>query len=182
MNLRRFLGKLICCAITLIGLCSASHAANSASLEFGTGDRTKLVRVGVQWPWERQWWKSNGTHIGGYWDLTLAQWRCTRLQNQAGKPCSITAIGITPVFRLQKDSLTGIYGEAGIGLRHLFELYSNNDRQLSTNFQFGSHLGVGYVFENNLDLGMKIQHFSNGSIKKPNDGVNFLVVRMSYPF
>jgi lipid A 3-O-deacylase len=35
---------------------------------------------------------------------------------------------------------------------------------------------------NNLDLGLKLQHFSNGGIKDPNDGVNFAVVRISYPF
>lgn len=92
------------------------------------------------------------------------------------------AIGITPVFRLQNDDLTGLYGEAGVGLRHLFELYDNNGHRLSTNFQFASHLGAGYVFRNNVDVGLRIQHFSNGSIKKPNGGVNFIVARVAYRF
>jgi len=63
----------------------------------------------------------------------------------------------------------------------LSELYDNNDRKLSTAFQFGDHVGIGYVFQNNLDLGLKVQHFSNGSIKQPNQGINFGVVRVSYP-
>jgi len=92
------------------------------------------------------------------------------------------AIGITPVFHLQNDDLTGLYSEAGVGLQHLFETYDNNGRRLSTNFQFASHLGIGYVFRNKLDLGMRIQHFSNGGIKKPNGGVNFIVVRAGYRF
>jgi lipid A 3-O-deacylase len=170
------------CAAMLLSLCLPSHAASSASLELGTGNKTKVVRLGVQWNWDRQWRKSNGTHIGGYWDLTLAEWRCMQFRNQPGNRHHFTVIGITPVFRLQRDNLSGLYAEAGVGLYHLFDLYDNNGRQLSTNFEFGSHLGFGYLFQNNLDLGLKIQHFSNGSIKKPNGGVNFVVLRASYRF
>ena len=166
----------------LVATAPAGFAADSASFEFGTGDKTKMVRVGAQWKWDAMWWQSNGTHIGGYWDLTLAQWRGNRFRNIPGNTQNITAIGITPVFRFQNDSRKGLYFEAGIGAHLLSELYDNNDQQLSTRFQFGDHLGIGYVFANNADVSLKIQHFSNGSIKKPNDGVNFAVVRVSYPF
>ena len=70
----------------------------------------------------------------------------------------------------------------GIGTHLLSELYDNGGRQLSTAFQFGDHIGVGYVTADGMDIGLLIQHFSNGSIKQPNDGVNFAVVRMAYPF
>jgi lipid A 3-O-deacylase len=170
------------CAAVLFGLSPASHAVDSVSFEFGTGNRTRLARVGLQWAWEKQWLKSNGNHIGGYWDLTLGYWHGTRFQNQPGETQDILAIGFAPVFRLQRDDLKGAYGEAGIGVRYLSKLYDNNDRQLSTKLEFGSHLGAGYVFRNGLDVGLKIQHFSNGSIKKPNDGVNFAIVRVSYWF
>lgn len=166
----------------LAALSQASVAADSLSVEFGAGDKTKMVRLGAQWKWDRTWWRSNGTHIGGYWDLTLAQWRGNRFRNIPGNTQNISTVGITPVFRLQSDSLKGLYAEAGIGAHLLSELYDNNDKQLSTRFQFGDHIGVGYVFSNNADLSLKIQHFSNGSIKKPNDGVNFAVVRLSFPF
>lgn len=174
--------KAFAAACALAALHSTSYAVDSASIEFGTGDKTKMVRAGAQWKWENQWWKSNGTHIGGYWDLTLSQWRGNAHKNVPGARQNITVIGITPVFRFQKDSLKGFYAEAGIGANYLSELYDNNDQQLSTRFQFGDHLGIGYVFQNNMDIGLKIQHFSNGSIKKPNDGVNFAVIRVSYPF
>jgi lipid A 3-O-deacylase len=182
MILKRLSWKAFCCAGLLAGICSASFAVDSASLEFGSGNKTKLARVGVQWAWERQFWKSNGTHVDGYWDLTLAQWRSNRYRNQPGNTHNLTAIGITPVLRYQKDSLTGLYAEGGVGLHYLFDLYDNNGHRLSTNVEFGSHIGVGYVFQNNLDLSLKIQHFSNGGIKKPNGGVNFIVLRTSYRF
>lgn len=166
----------------LTTLSPASLAADSISVEFGTGDKTKMVRLGAQWKWNSMWWNTNGTHIGGYWDLTAAHWRGNRFQNIPGNTQNITAVGITPVFRFQNNSLKGFYAEAGIGAHLLSELYDNNNKQLSTRFQFGDHIGIGYVFANNADVSLKIQHFSNGSIKKPNDGVNFAVVRVSYPF
>lgn len=169
-------------ATLLFGLHSASYAIDSASFEFGTGNKTQMVRAGMQWKWENRWWQSNGTHIGGYWDLSLAQWRGTRAQNIPGNIQNITAFGITPVFRFQNDTLKGMYAEAGIGANYLSDLYNNNDSKLSTRFEFGDHIGVGYVFRNNVDLGLRLQHFSNGGIKHPNSGVNFAVVRLGYQF
>ena len=166
----------------LAALSPASIAADSLSVELGTGDKTKMVRLGAQWKWDNMWWHSNGTHIGAYWDMTIAQWRGNRFQNIPGNKQNITAAGITPVFRFQNDNRKGFYAEAGIGAYLLSELYDNNDKQLSTRIQFGDHIGVGYIFANNADVSFKIQHFSNGSIKQPNDGVNFAAVRISFPF
>lgn len=160
---------------------SLSHAADSISLEFGGGNKTKMARLGVQWNWDRQWWRSNGTHLGGYWDLSFAHWRGERFQNTPNARQSLNAIGITPVLRLQNDNRKGLYAEIGIGMHLLSEHYDNNGRQFSTSFQFGDHVGFGYVFANNVELGMKLQHFSNASIKKPNDGVNFISIGLRYP-
>ena len=78
--------------------------------------------------------------------------------------------------------MRGWYAEAGVGLNLLSKLYDNDSNRLSTAFQFGDHLGVGYVFANQWDVGMKVQHFSNGGYKEPNSGVNFLVLKASRRF
>lgn len=181
MNLMRTTSIALAMTCVLGALPASCLAADSVSLEFGSGDKTKMARFGVQWNWEKQWWRSNGTHIGGYWDFTFAKWRGDRYQNIPGNTQNLIALGITPVFRLQNDSLKGLYAEAGIGAHLLSERYNNDGKELSTRFQFGDHLGVGYVFANNIDVGLRIQHFSNGGIKKPNNGVNFAILRLSYP-
>lgn len=170
---------IVGCAFTAIH--TTSHAVDAISFELGDGEKTKLARLGVQWKWTKQWWRSNGTHIGGYWDLSLAHWRGDQFQNMPNATQRINAVGITPVLRLQKNNLKGFYAEIGIGAHLLSDLYDNGGRRLSTRFQFGDHLGAGYVFPSDLDIGLRFQHFSNGSIKKPNDGVNFAIVRLSYP-
>lgn len=91
-------------------------------------------------------------------------------------------VGITPVFRYQRDEKLGWYVEGGIGANLFSELYNNDDNRLSTAFQFGDHLGVGYVTDNKWDLGLRIQHYSNASIKRPNSGVNFIIASARYSF
>lgn len=157
-------------------------AADSGSLEFATGNKTKMLRAGAQWTWDKQWFASNGSHLGGYWDATLALWQGNQYQGISGAHQNLTDIGITPVFRLQNDSKRGWYSEAGIGAHLLSELYDNNGRRFSTNFQFGDHIGVGYVLNNGWDLSLKIQHYSNGGIKHPNPGVNYAVLKAGYAF
>ncbi len=173
--------KLAVVSAAVLGLQSSSYAVDSASLEYGTTSKVKLIRASAQWDWQNKWWQSNGTHIGGYWDLSLADWHESRYNN-TNNSREFADIGFTPVFRFQSDDKKGFYGEAGVGVHLFSELYKNDGDKLATAFQFGDHLGAGYVFRNGLELGVKFQHFSNGGIKKPNGGVNFAVVKASYHF
>lgn len=182
MRLKHPLLHRLLVLLAATALPALSHAIDSTSFEIGTGNKTKMVRLGLQSDWSNRWYASNGTHLGGYWDFTVAGWRGNKQGNISGNTQNIADIGITPVFRFQQDSKTGFYAEAGIGVHLLSELYDNNGRKLSTSFQFGDHIGVGYVFNNKIDLGLRLQHFSNGSIKQPNNGVNFAVLRGSYRF
>lgn len=177
--------KLVGCsllAVCAFALHTASFAADGISIETGTGGNVDLARVGVQWDWDKQWFKSDGSYIGGYWDITAQQWHEKRYQDVPGARRTISSIGITPVFRYQNTNKQGFYAEAGIGAHLFSHLYDNDGRQESTAFLFGDHLGIGYVFTNGVDLGLKLQHFSNGGIKEPNDGVNFVVLKLGYHF
>ncbi len=156
-------------------------AADSASFEFGTGNKSQLTRLGMQWNWERQWFKSNGMHLGAYWDATISVLHQGRYQNQEASK-NIADVGITPVLRFQRDDRKGVYAEAGIGAHYMSSIYDNNHRTFSTNFQFGDHIGVGYVFDGGLNIGLKIQHFSNCGIQHPNPGANFVVLQTAHAF
>jgi hypothetical protein len=161
---------------------TAASAIDSYSAEFASGNKSQFVRGGLQWNWDEQWLKSNSSFVGGYWDATLTQWRNNAYQGVPGATQNITDVGFTPVFRWQQSSKKGLYAEAGIGVHLFSHVYNNNGRRFSTAFQFGDHLGAGYVFANGLDVGLKVQHFSNGAIKHPNPGANLAVVRVAYPF
>jgi hypothetical protein len=181
------IGAMFGVAIALLaGQANAASADNgwvdSASFDFGTGTKVRLARIAVQKDWDAQWFASNGYHLGGYWDLSASWWRGTAYRNVPGDHQNLAVVGFTPVVRYQRDDKRGWYAEAGIGANLFSELYNNDGHQLSTAFQFGDHLGVGYVTPNRWDFGLKFQHFSNASIKRPNSGANFLVVSARYHF
>ena len=163
-------------------LLAAVPAIDGVSFEYASGPKVNAVRMGVQSHWERRWLQRNGRHVGAHWDLQLAQWRGRAHQNIVGRRQHITDIGLTPVVRWQADDRKGWYLEGGIGVHVLSKLYDNDDKHLSTHFQFGDHLGAGYVLGNGWDLGLKFQHFSNGGIKKPNSGVDFIVFKVARSF
>lgn len=173
-------------AFAAAALCGSAptHAIelHGGSFEAGSGNDTRMFRVGLQRDFRRTWFQSGGHHLGAYWDLTVAAWRGDAHHARPGEKQNLFDLGLTPVFRYRRNDRLGWYGEAGIGIHHLSQYYDNNGDQLSTRFQFGDHLGLGYVFANGLDLGLKFQHFSNGGVKEPNGGVNFVIVKAGFRF
>ena len=155
---------------------------DSAYAEYANGTSTQMIRVGATSDWDKAWFKSNGTQLSGYWDASFGAWRGDRYRNVPGATQSLVDVGFTPVFRFENISKKGLYAEGGIGVHMLSKLYDNDDYRLSTHFQFGDHVGIGYVFDNNWEVAAKIQHFSNGGYKKPNTGVNFLNLKVAYHF
>jgi len=156
-----------------------AHAIDGASLEFGTGNKTQFLRGSLQWNFQRALYESERLALRGYWDLSLAEWRGNQYNNQPGEHQNITEVGLTPMFRLQSGKL---YGEFGVGLHFLSHLYNNNNRRFSTSAEFGSKLGIGYSLTPHTDIGLSVQHYSNGGIKHPNSGVNFVSIKASYHF
>jgi lipid A 3-O-deacylase len=161
---------------------AADKLVDSAAVEIGAGSKVQMMRFSAQKNWQKSWFESSGSHLSGYWDLNLAQWRGNAFQNVSGQHQNITTVGLTPVFRYERADKLGWYGEGGIGVSLLSKLYDNDDKRLSTHFQFADHIGAGYVFRNDWEIGAKIQHYSNGGYKKPNSGVNWLVVKAAYRF
>ena len=174
--------------ILAAALCAAQSSfaddklVDSAAVEFGVGSKVQMIRLSGQSNWDKSWFESNGTHLSGYWDANIAQWRGNAYRNVPGQHENITVINLTPVFRFENVSKKGWYGEGGIGVSLFSKLYDNDDNRLSTHFQFGDHIGAGYVFDNKWEIGAKIQHYSNGGYKKPNSGVNWLVLKAAYHY
>ena len=165
----------------------AGHAAEDKLIDaaygiFATGTNTQMLRIGIESDWRPRWFQSNGTHLGGYWGASIGAWRGNKYQNIDGQTQHLADIGFTPVFRFERDDKKGFFAEAGLGFHYLSKLYDNDGYRLSTTFQFGDHVGLGYVFDNKWALGLNIQHFSNGGIKKPNSGVNFFELKLSQRF
>jgi len=174
-------------AAAMLAFSSAACAVDGMSFEYGDSDSSnsdvKLYRVGLQWKWPQRWLNTGNWHLGGYWDASLGYWDN---KSAAATHNSIVDIGLTPVFRFQQNDPSGFspYVEAGIGVHYLSHTSVSPQRQFSTRFQFGDHVGLGLRFggKGQYDLGYRYQHLSNASIKRPNNGINFHQVRLQYNF
>lgn len=163
-----------------MGLSTAGHAIDGVSLAFGHASAANAGRIGVEWNWNKQWFKGEHWHLGGYWELSAGYWQ----GRGVGTNYDITDVGFTPVFRIEQNSGRGLYLEAGIGAHLLSSTRINADRTFSTAFQFGDHIGAGYRFGPHgcYDVGYRFQHLSNADIKTPNPGINFHEIRFAYHF
>ncbi|MGQ0545918.1 MAG: acyloxyacyl hydrolase [Betaproteobacteria bacterium] len=163
-------------AVSAILLCSArpALAVDGISGELGYRDDVRLWRAGLQWKWQRRWLRGGDWELGGYWDLSAGGWRNGR--------DTIYDLGFTPVFRLERTTPGSAYLEAAIGFHLLSDLRINDDRVFSTSFQFGDHIGIGRRFgpRDRYDLSVRLQHLSNGGIRKPNPGIDFVQLRFQY--
>jgi lipid A 3-O-deacylase len=158
---------------------------DALSLTAGKDDKsndTDVYRFGVQNRWNRTWFNDGAWYLGGYWDAALAYWDADTQSNR-----SLYDLSLTPILRLQRDaslsrSITP-FSEIGVG-GHLLSDKEIGDRDLSTNFQFGSHLGVGLGFgdKGRYELMYRYQHLSNADIEDPNQGINLHLVSFGYVF
>ena len=149
---------------------ASAQALDSISAGIGSGDRdAAFLGIAAQWRHDIVWLADTRWRL--YREASLARWDVT--------PGTIYDLGLTPVFRYARDAAHGPYAEAAIGLHLLTGSTINRDVTLSTRFQFGDHVGLGYRFER-YDVSLRLQHLSNAGIRNPNPGINFLELRAQY--
>lgn len=169
-------GAALASAAAALTPAAPARAVDGVALEIGHGDESSdLARGSLQWRWQRSWFADTGWEVGGYWEASLGAWNTDK---------TLYDIGFTPVFRLQRRDWAGAYLEAAIGFHFLSDLSVTRTRLFGSRFQFGDHLGFGWRFgtRGRYDLGLRAQHLSNGGLKEPNPGINFVVLRLAYQF
>lgn len=142
-----------------------------------------LASVGVQWPWG---WRSNflGGELTGHWDTHIAHWRVPEGAAAQGRR-HWTQLAVVPTLRLRfDDGRSAWFIEGGIGVSVLDGHYATRHKTFSTRFNFSDHQGVGFNFgaRRQHELALVLRHVSNGGIRKPNPGENFVQVRYSRVF
>ncbi len=163
--------KIAAAAGVLLGCAPAAFAIDGISVEAGRGDdHTSVLRIGVQERWRERLPFAAEWRLAGYWDFSAGIWD--------NRDESTADIGVTPVFRIEQGP---VYLEAAIGF-HLVSTRISAARVFSTAFQFGDHLAAGFRFGEGgrYDVGLRLQHLSNGHLKTPNPGINFVLVRLQY--
>ena len=90
-----------------------------------------------------------------------------------------------PILRVRFDGgRSAWFADAGIGVSVTDQLFVTQTKQFTTAFNFVDVVGVGRSFGAGRaqDLSVRVQHVSNGGIRRPNPGQNFLQLRYASAF
>ncbi len=154
--------------------------ADSLALSLGPGDHADVAWLVLQLDARKPLREYDASKLTGHLELAAGYAR-----GHAGSEHNndLAAIGVTPVLRLARSKGDlNLFLEGGIGIRFLSDTTIYDSRRFSTSFQFGELLGMGLRFGSGqaYEIGIRVEHISNGGIKEPNDGINFAVIRFAY--
>jgi lipid A 3-O-deacylase len=143
-----------------------------------------LASVGVQLPWHSFRRSFLGTELTGHWDAHIAHWRAPA-STAASDRRHWTQVALVPTLRLRfRGGESAWFMEGGIGLSVLDGYYATRHKRFSTRFNFTDHQGFGFNFGANRqhEVMLILRHVSNGGIRKPNPGEDFVQLRYSHTF
>ena len=154
----------------------AAEPRSAWYVQGGMAEDAQSLTVGMSrdWRWEKQY---RYGHISGQWQGEVARWHSDS-QNS-------TQLGVTPALRWRPNGWdNGWFVEGGIGVNVIFPKYDTRKKEFSTTFNFGDHIAIGKRFgaDQQHEWSLRFQHFSNGRIKNPNPGENFLQFRYTQRF
>ncbi|MFO7705613.1 MAG: acyloxyacyl hydrolase [Halopseudomonas sp.] len=149
-------------------LAQPALADRGFTLELGHSSESELTyRAGLELGFGNPLWQSDAGAVvlDGYWDAGLTYWDGIDAFN----------VSLTPMFQLNfPRAMTAVtpFLEAGIGAA----LFSKTDlapgADIGSALQFEDRLGLGMRFASGSELGLRYYHYSNASIKQPNQGIN----------
>jgi len=168
-------GGLAATVLTCIApMASAKQNASMGGLSWGAGDRYQRVALVYETPsfWQLE---LSGGRLDAVGEFAVAYWSA----NSSRHPGNLWQFSATPFLRWWTGEKFFI--ELGIGANG-FSRTRFADKVISTAFQFGDHVGVGWQITGNSRLGLRYSHFSNAGIKKPNPGLDILQLNYLYQF
>jgi hypothetical protein len=118
-----------------------------------------------------------------YVEGTLGEWFSHH--HDAGQQTRFAQFTVAPAVRYTfGGALRAVFAEAGIGLSAIAPHFEDHNRRFSTIFNFDDHvaLGVRLGEHDENEISVRGEHFSNGGVKNPNPGQNFVQLRIARHF
>lgn len=176
-----FTGLLLLC---VAGAVHPATPNNALGIMLGKGtlysrlDERTYVGFSLRQAWEPQW----SARLPRDTQLSLA-YSLGHFHGCGHGVCDyLTDVGVGPTLRYipAPKPVASWYLDFGIGVHFISQTHINNEA-FSTALQFNELLGFGVIFGTNqrYDLGLSYVHESNGDLKTPNDGMNFILLNFA---
>lgn len=151
------------------------YTSPSVGVRLGAGEHYQRAELAWESPSFWTYRLENGSRFDLLGELGVAYWHA----NGSRERGSVWQVSAIPLLRWTWDDR--YYVEAGIGAT-AFSHTHFADKNISTAFQFGDHIGVGMHLNKQSRLSLRFSHYSNAGIKRPNPGLNVLQLNYSYQY
>lgn len=168
------LGMLLTMAATPLAA-EDLYQSSSVGFRLGVGDHYQRAEVAWESPSVWNYRFDGGSRLDLVGELGVAYWHA----DGSRSPGSAWQFSAIPFLRWTWSDR--YYIEAGIGAT-AFSRTTFADKNISTAFQFGDHIGIGMHVTDNSRLSLRYSHFSNAGIKRPNPGLDILQLTYSYQY
>ncbi len=151
--------------------------ADEVSGSLMSGPDVAGFKMAFRWHPEETLAHFGNVRLNHYYLVGYNYWQSLDVDGQEGV---VNAVEFIPVFRFnwgEKGLFSFAETSVGVSVLSRTEL---NGRQFSTNFQFSNSLAVGGYFSQKTSWSLQLQHYSNNSIKLPNNGINFYNLNIAY--
>lgn len=190
--------KIFVFVVALLLATSAAQADDRSMAIYGDLGRashgdlgaTNLASIGVTLPWTTFEATRSGAW-SSYADVFVSGWQAPRVDGAGSTHIGgndhrrFLQIGALAMWRYRfGQGSSPWFAEAGLGATVMNHIYRRPDREFSTAFQFTEALAIGRSFgqHGRHEVSLRVQHFSNAGIKKPNPGETFAKIRYAYHF
>jgi hypothetical protein len=151
-------------------------APDQLFIQASAGESTQAMTGGVQWELGQRSIRDGAVSIAVYLETTFGRWRSETRQRTFNSWSS--QITLSPAARISKRDGPWFL-DVGVGPSWITPLFQNDQKHFSTTFNFRSHLGFGRVLGNSRrhSVDLRVEHYSNAGIRRPNPGVNLIGLR-----
>ncbi|ROT46533.1 acyloxyacyl hydrolase [Pusillimonas sp. NJUB218] len=151
-------------------------SGNGISVRAGAGNHYQRYEMAWESPsFYTYQFESNNSRLDLLAEVSGSLWRASGSR----EPSSMWQLGAAPFVRWSVNN--AFYFEAGLSA-NVFSRSRFADKDMSTKFQFGEHVGFGAYLGDDTRLGLRYSHFSNAGIKRPNPGLDVFQVLLSHQF
>jgi len=153
--------------------------ADESSVSFMQNSDVAGLKVGFRWHEDEPIARLMGADLTHYYLLAYNYWQHLDIDGQEGVN---NVVEFIPVFRFNYSRTSIIsFIETSVGVS-VFSRTNLGDKTFSTNFQFANSLAFGGHFDQHASWSLQLQHYSNNSIKLPNNGINFYNLNFAHRF
>ena len=170
--------------VAVLGWSGLSDArASDLILIQGQGDGVEVAAAALRMAEWKSWTRGDRWRYSLAPEWQIGVWNAMQSGINGARVIDGSLTGVLTIRPRSFDS-SPYYMDVGFGVHMLSHTRISDERNFGTSFQFGEFLGLGADLgeRRQYALAARVQHVSNGGIKKPNPGVTFMQVVLQYRF